>query len=132
MQFGPCTVVHIVASDGALVWLDSAITITIEAAATTTLHMWTTTSGQILTNNPPSPTYPNLVIQGAVSISAFAVSEWSGSIIMAYTSITGASYVTGQKYIVTMNGVMSTLGNGQSYLPGSAAGTISNGGQYPG
>ena len=33
MQFGPCTVAHIVASDGALVWLDSAITITIGAGA---------------------------------------------------------------------------------------------------
>ena len=33
MQFGPCTVAHIVASDGALVWLDSAITTTIGAGA---------------------------------------------------------------------------------------------------
>jgi hypothetical protein len=76
--------------------------------------------------------YPTLVIQGAVTFSqAFALSEFGASISIGYNSITGAGYVSRQKYYVLMNGLLNTEGNGTGYLPGSG-GTIATGGQYPG
>ena len=45
-------------------------------------------------------------------------------------TFTNGATVTGTRYSVTNNGVVFTNGGGATYLPGNAAGSSANGGQY--
>jgi hypothetical protein len=127
MRFGPCTRYHYSASHNGNVTVSPG-TITIEAGATAAAHMASSLAGVMGVDTAPfSP--PTLVFLGAVNFSdAFAVVNFAGSIEIAYTSISGVGS-TGLKFDVTMNGLLSTFGNGTGYLPGSVAGSTATGGQ---
>lgn len=46
------------------------------------------------------------------------------------SGLTFSSSATGQRYSVTLNGVINTAGGGASYFPGDSAGSTATGGQY--
>lgn len=74
--------------------------------------------------------YDHITMSGAVSV-ACACAQTLGSIFRNGTSnptISGS--VTGNRYIATLNGVISVNGGGASYFPGTIAGNVSSGGQY--
>jgi hypothetical protein len=129
MRFGPCARYHISGSRNGSVAL--AGTITIEAGANAVAHIEASLAGAVNLVNGSSP--PTLNILGAVAFSdAFATANFAGSIQIFYASITGASSVSGPKFDINMNGLMSTFGNGTAYLPGTTSGAaVTTGGQYP-
>jgi hypothetical protein len=54
----------------------------------------------------------------------------SGGSYMMYSKTFAGTGATGQRYNVSMNGVVNTNGAGASYFPGNAAGATYSGGQY--
>lgn len=62
---------------------------------------------------------------------AFALAS-DGFLIHAGCTFTNGGTVTGNRYIVLLNGVMNTGGGGELYFPGNGAGQIIQGGQYDG
>lgn len=75
-------------------------------------------------------TEPTLTISTSVSIPYFILATSSGQTSLLFGSITGASNVTGSKYLAALNGVIYTAGAGVNYYPGSTAGSTQTGGQY--
>lgn len=53
-----------------------------------------------------------------------------GQILFTGGTVTGAGNVTGQRYQVNTNAVISTNGGTATYYPGTVAGAVSSGGQY--
>jgi hypothetical protein len=125
MRFGPCTRYHISCNqDGATVDLETG-TIFIEPGANAVAHL----SAEQLGFITHSPNLPTLNILGSVTFTnGFIQADHLGYAQMQYTSITGAANVTGPKFSVRMNGVVSSL-QGVNYYPGSVAGTQNTGGQ---
>ncbi|UHD45346.1 DUF2793 domain-containing protein [Aureimonas altamirensis] len=77
--------------------------------------------GQVATINlAAGQTYNNYFCQCSLG----GVSEWSSC------SFTGSTSPTAIRYLVSLNGVISTSGGGANYLPGSVAGVVQTGGQY--
>ncbi|MBT1509396.1 hypothetical protein KIP88_02680 [Bradyrhizobium sp. SRL28] len=66
----------------------------------------------------------------AISVGYFVSSSQFGALNLTWTSYAGFANVSGQKYIATANGVISSGGGGASYYPGNMAGTVASGGQY--
>jgi hypothetical protein len=125
MRFGPCGRYHISCNqDGATVDLETG-TIFIEPGANAVAHI----SAEQLGFVTHSPNLPTLNILGTVTFTnGFIQADHLGYAQMQYTSITNPQYVTGPKFAVWMNGVVSSL-HGVNYYPGSAAGTQNTGGQ---
>jgi hypothetical protein len=73
---------------------------------------------------------PNITISNAVTYTAFVIATALGVFDNQFSTITGASNVTGSKYTANLNGVINTGTGNTSYLPGSTAGTTATGGQY--
>ena len=92
-------------------------------------HQATYTDG-VLISGIGVPTDPNLTITQPVTLGAFVQASQGGQIWSLWNSITGAANLTGQKYQAIANGVVNSGARGASALPGSAAGTVSTGGQY--
>ena len=72
-------------------------------------------------------------IAGAFTVGAFAVASSNGSMeagVPNPPTFVGAGFVTGTKYIATLNGVINTQALGVSWFPGSVAGYTQQGGQY--
>ncbi len=124
MQYGPCFGGHVQAIDSATVTLNGG-TDTIEASAAAPRHLFSADGATI---NVPF-TKPTLVIQGSVAITAF-IDCLDANVSVLYSSITGASNVTGSKFTASLNGIINTSGSGTSYFPGSTAGNEASGGQY--
>jgi hypothetical protein len=132
MQFGPCGQAHISASyNSAQVNLTHG-TITIEAGANAQFHLMAQENGIITLPVPLGSTYwPNINILGAVAFStAFITASSLGMAQMHYQTMAGQAFVTGPRYNANMNGIVESIGGGATYFPGTAAGTIANGGQY--
>ncbi len=83
---------------------------------------------QVAGGNLPilSITTPITMGNGGAFMSAFTLV----SVNYVYASITGAGNVTGQRYLVQGNSIVSTNGGGINYFPGTIAGTTNTGGQY--
>ncbi|WP_238385539.1 hypothetical protein [Acidovorax sp. SD340] len=117
-DFGPCAGAHIQASQGQLVRAMGAYTISGGAA----VHAGAYDTGLCRLSNFA------VTITGTPNFSsAFAVVGRAG-VLLAY----GASYsgsATGVRYSADSNGVIGTAA-GDTFLPGNAAGTKTNGGQY--
>lgn len=78
-----------------------------------------------------TPTPITCTVTTAVTFAApWAQGSNVGFFQILYSSLTGAGNVTGQRYNVSTNAVMSTNGGGATYYPGTVSGTTSNGGQY--
>ena len=61
---------------------------------------------------------------------AWLVSEGNAQADVPYTQDAASTgTVTGSRYLVNGNGVLNTFGSGDSYVPGSVAGTTATGGQ---
>jgi hypothetical protein len=65
---------------------------------------------------------------GTVSRGVFAWATNGGKIYAFANTLTGS--VTGQRYVASLNGVVTSNGGGASYFPGSTAGSTGTGGQY--
>lgn len=73
------------------------------------------------------------------TVSAFANCNRTGSITCSASMlqnpgrppiITSSGVITGKRFAVSLNAIISTGGRGQEFFPGTKNGTISNGGQY--
>jgi hypothetical protein len=60
--------------------------------------------------------------------SSFATAALDGAISIYGCTFSGSA--TGVRYNISSNGVVTTNGAGASYLPGSASGAFSSGGEY--
>ena len=130
---GVCQVAHFAVFGGANLTLGGAIRIAGGLTANTIgpgVHMWSI-GGQISSSggagNPGLN--PALTVTTLVTMTAF-IAVSSAFCFVVYSSITGASNVTGSKYAASLNGVIYTGGQPTSYYPGSTSGTTSTGGQY--
>lgn len=83
---------------------------------------------QVSSGNLPVITIPGAITMGngGAFITAFTLC----SINFVYASLTGAANVTGTRYSVSSNAILSVNGGGAMYLPGTIAGTTATGGQY--
>lgn len=73
-----------------------------------------------------------MTVPSPITSSYFAVASNLGSITVSAStplSFTGAA-VTGQRYLVSANGIIDTNGGGANFFPGSSAGAVGSGGQY--
>lgn len=64
---------------------------------------------------------------------AFTVFAWATEIAELYAggdTFTGCSGVTGQRYNVSLNSVINTVGGGATFFPGNSGGAAATGGQY--
>ncbi|AZO54870.1 MULTISPECIES: hypothetical protein [unclassified Mesorhizobium] len=89
------------------------------------LH-WSAVGGAIIRVQSQTVTFA-----GTLSFGSFA-SSTTGAIVFAngITFAGTAGSVTGTRYAVDANAVISINGAGATYFPGNAAGTVTNGGQY--
>jgi hypothetical protein len=70
-----------------------------------------------------------VAVSGAVAVALGGGSIWASG--APYTSVfANGGFATGQKYNVSLNGVIVTQGNGINWFPGTIAGATSTGGQY--
>lgn len=83
---------------------------------------------------PLSKTTGEFTIANAIAIgTAFVYASAAGIVGMSsgnQPTFNGAAYVTGKRYIATLNGIINTAGLGPQGLPGTVDGSISDGGQY--
>jgi hypothetical protein len=86
-----------------------------------TYHAWANFSGLIDTISI------TVTLTGTPVFTAFA--NVTAGQFQCY-SVTYSGSATGQRYLVSLNGVIYTAGGGANYLPGNSAGTASTGGQY--
>jgi hypothetical protein len=61
---------------------------------------------------------------------AFVLSAYAANVTFLFGSLTGAGNVTGQRYIVSNNAIISTGGGGPNYYPGTIAGVATTSGNY--
>lgn len=81
--------------------------------------------------NAAGPTLTlTFTIAGTFAISAAGFTAFDGGITFSPGVITLSGTATGVRYIANANGVINTQGSGGTYLPGNAAGSTANGGQY--
>jgi len=122
-EFGACADSHLYGVGGAIGMIGD---VRISGSAKT--HITASNGAFIYTSGVP---FPTLNITAAVTFSsAFAVAASNAIASTYYSSISGASNVTGMRYAASSNGVINTAGSGPNYLPGTIAGTTSTGGQY--
>jgi len=101
---------------------------TIVGGSTVGSHLHGYTNGVLVNGIPASPL---LTITAAVAFPAgFVCASQGGQTRPIYSSITGASNVTGPKFKATLNGVIDSAGQGVNYLPGNSAGILQSGGQW--
>lgn len=133
INLGACQGYHVNCEGGALATF-SAGTITISGGLTPNaislgVSFYVANGGYMTWVGAPGG-QPSLTISTSVSIPYFILATSNGSTSMIFSSITGASNVTGQKYLATLNGVIYTGGLGVNYYPGSTGGSTNTGGQY--
>jgi hypothetical protein len=106
--------------------------IQIEAGANANAHMLVQGSSTIRDSQPPGALGPPVTnILGAVTFStAYVQSATSSLIAIAFSAFNGAASVTCPKYYASMNGTISSYGNGPNYWPGNSPGSLATGGQY--
>lgn len=129
MSYGACPGGHYTVEQGASLTILGTETVTGGCAGSTGgngAHANCSNTGQLQT---PAPI--PLTVTNAVSFAA----GWftSGGCALGqllYSTITGGSNVTGQRYTVSQNAVISSNGGGANYYPGTVAGVSSSGGQY--
>jgi hypothetical protein len=119
VHFGACTGVHVFAELCGVITIMGSYTI----SGGGTVHINASYSGTIYTVDAGTVT-----ISGTPSFSmSFARATSCSSIRYGNKTFSGSA--TGKRYDSNSNGVIFTLG-GATYFPGSAAGTVSTGGQY--
>lgn len=119
VEFGPCAGVHLFANAGSYVQIRQNYTI----------------SGGALDHVQCANSYVQYLGGLTVTLtgtpaftSAFARALRAG--VFAAPNATFVGSATGTRYTLTTNSVIDTAGGGASYLPGSASGSATTGGQY--
>jgi hypothetical protein len=129
MSFGACLGGHFSAEQGATLLIQGGYNVTGGCAGSTGgngAHANAATNGQIQT-----PAAVSCTITTSVTFAAgWSVAGSLGFLQLLYSSITGGASVTGQRYNVSSNAVISTNGGGATYYPGTVAGSTASGGQY--
>jgi hypothetical protein len=132
-RFGPCKRFHMSCEYGGYMEIPGGTTppIVIETGGNAQAHMWIGYSGT-MSRAQLSPQGAALNVLGAVNFAyAFiAVGVGASANFFYENGISGGGFVTGQRYIVSGNGVLATAGTGPNQFPGSIAGAVSTGGQY--
>lgn len=120
INFGPAAQSHMNASAGA--YLDClAVAYTISGGAQTHLESYDCGSARVSSST--------VTLTGTPAFSnAFAAAGRVSSVLFVSTTFSGSA--TGTRYSADTNSSILTVGAGESYLPGNAAGTKTNGGQY--
>jgi hypothetical protein len=129
INFGTCKGAHVMCGQGAEAVLSGALVISGGLTANSLAPgacFFSTANSTIVV---PS-TNPSITISMAITVAYFAYAQINANLQVVFSSITGATNITGQKYLATLNGVISTSGAGTSYYPGSVSGATSAGGQY--
>jgi hypothetical protein len=127
LRFGACARYHMSCMFAALGLGAGGAGIVIEGGANANAHMRCESIGSIRSD---SANQPPLTILGAVSIGAFVSADQLSASWVPYSSITGAAFVTGQKYSATLNSTIAGGTGNINYYPGSTAGSVATGGQY--
>jgi hypothetical protein len=117
-SFGTCAGNHITAWASSTLYVKGAITIVGGASH----HIQSARTGNIIGLSGATTLTGNPAFTRFVYVDSCGVVEWSGR--------TFSGTATGARYIAAGNGVISTLGAGANYFPGSTAGTTQTGGQY--
>lgn len=121
VTFGAASAQHMRADTGGVIKNTYGVGYAVSGGAN--WHIWSTGGAIILNAAVVTVTAP-------ITVSAW-VSADSGANVVAYAcSAVNASNVTGQRYTVTSNAVITTYGGGASYFPGTTAGSSSAGGVY--
>lgn len=118
MNFGSCASQQLRAETGGRIMTSGSYTISGGA----NFHMVGTTLGSMVIRAV------TITLTGTPAFLAFAYAELSSGFQMDSLVFSGTA--TGQRYAVTANGCIFTVGGGATYLPGNAAGDATNGGQY--
>lgn len=108
---------HIYATQSATILCSGAYTISGNAL----YHFSTATGGYIFMNLTAT-------LSGTPAFTRFADAAMCGVIQVNGATFSGSA--TGARYLADANAVIFTSGGGASFLPGSSAGSVTNGGQY--
>lgn len=128
MSYGPCPGGHIAAEQGSTLILTGPEKVYGGCAGSTGgngAHVSASTAAQIQTPAPMSCT-----VSAAVSFAAGWITASFGAIVqILYTgsAVVNPGNVTGQRYNVSANAVLSTNSGGINYYPGTVAGTAVTG-----
>lgn len=91
-------------------------------------HMLATENGRCLVDIPSNGV---CTIANAVSFStAFAFAQYLAYCRPTYGSFVNPGNVTGTRYVSSANSIINANGAGATFLPGTIAGSVSNGGLY--
>lgn len=116
--FGAVSLSHLTAQVSANVLVTASTSITGAAQ-----YHWDVETGSVILDQAHT-----ITITGTPAFSgAFAYANYGAMFVNANTF---SGTATGPRYNATSNGLIQTFGSGASYLPGSTAGTTSNGGLY--
>ncbi len=118
IDFGTCAAYHVFTDSFGLIGLSANYTISGNAAVHLLAQHGRINAGSGLT----------VTISGSRTFSQFARATAGGYVYTAGNLYSAA--VTGQRYMVDLNGLFQTFGGGASYFPGTTAGSASTGGQY--
>ncbi|NOG69824.1 hypothetical protein HJG45_05545 [Roseicella sp. DB1501] len=123
IEFGACGYAHLYASSNASIgtYATTASSVTYTVSGDAAYHM-VGSDGGVCSNAGAAVT-----LSGTRAFTAFALASF-GEVFSYSNTYTGSA--TGSRYLATLGGIISTNGGGASALPGNAAGTTSNGGQY--
>lgn len=112
---------HIYAANGGFIGTDGTTTYAISGGASSHIRVENQASVAITGSTV-------VTLSGTPGFSPF-VNVQRGSVLIIF-SVTFSGSSTGTRYSVASNGVIETNGGGATYLPGSANGTATTGGQY--
>lgn len=119
LTFGAATYAHVNALSGGKAECVGPVTVSGNAA----LHLYAATGGEVVMRGR------TVTLVSTPSFStAFALAEIAGRMMVDANTFSGAA--AGSRYIASLNGVIFVNGAGESYLPGTTAGSKTNGGQY--
>lgn len=132
VDFGACGFAHaFIATNAVLARLSLGISSPFTSISGSTgvgfAHMYTSGGGSVQVDGGAGHA---LSISAPVNISNFVLALGLSFITAIYSSITGSANVTGKKFDVEQNSLISVNGAGVGYLPGTLAGTTTSGGQY--
>lgn len=117
--FGTCANAHLSAENNGVAQSSGNTSITGGAQ-----EHWNASNGGLVVDGGRT-----IALTGTPAFSVgFAWCDTGGKMQVNSNTFSGAA--SGNRYNVTMNGVIQTFGGGANYLPGSVAGTVTTGGQY--
>jgi hypothetical protein len=119
LEFGTVSGYHICSANGSNVFITGDYRISGSASD----HILAIYGGRVNTPNNLTATLVN-----NPNFAAFVNAQTNG--VAAVYSITWSGTATGPRYYADSNGTIQTLGKGVNYFPGSAGGTLTNGGVY--